>query len=165
MLFYRFSFEVPESPDVVMVRLRCIVEEESEGHNSFKSVPQVEKRECSFLGTVEKNTFQIHRDINYINSWLPQIKGNLAPIPSGTRVDVRMRLQRSISLFTVFFATFSAVITVLNFLYGNPDAGVFAYVPMLLFVASVGLPVGCFYPEAYKARRLLAASLVSAMKP
>jgi len=155
MPFYRFQIESPLTTDTILVRIRALVREspgfwqsvrESFGRRSASSPP--------FIGRVEGTHFRIRRDISYRNSFLPQVHGSVVPNPVGANVKVTMYLHPFVAAFMLLWlgtAGVGAFVVITN----QRESTVPALVLTAMFLFGVALVVGCFYPEAYKARRLL----------
>lgn len=113
-----------------------------------------------FIGTVEGSAFHIRRDIRYRNSFLPRVHGQVAASRLGTRIDITMSLHPLVTIFMLFWlggvglGGFAAA-------HANPKD---ALVPMGMFAFGIALTLGSFFPEAFKARRLLEQSLTGAQQ-
>lgn len=109
-----------------------------------------------FIGSVADASFAMCRDIRYRNSFLPRIQGQLTPLASGTLVDVTMRMH---VLTTAFMAVwFGLVGLAIAATVAGGDATEVAF-PFGMVVFGVVLTCGGFYPEAWKARRMLCERL------
>jgi hypothetical protein len=67
------------------------------------------KRTHDLEGAVESDGFAISRVIRYRNSFLPMIRGRLAPAPGGTLVTVSMRPMWFVVIFWIFWMSAAAV--------------------------------------------------------
>ncbi|MBK8874664.1 MAG: hypothetical protein IPN13_12375 [Bacteroidetes bacterium] len=60
-----------------------------------------------YIGQITGNKFKIKRVINYRNSFLPQIKGEVYSEFDGTKIKVNMSLHKFVLVFTsIWFASF-----------------------------------------------------------
>jgi hypothetical protein len=109
---------------------------------------------AAFIGTVEGNAFSLRRDILYRNSFLPQIRGLISDAPSGSRILVTMRLHPFVAVFICFWLLVVGAGAFAAFSNSSNDPA-FSLIPIGMFVFGVALTLVGFYPEAYKARRLL----------
>jgi len=68
MAFYKFQVSVPMTPQFVAERLRSLVHKEAAPGIATNS---------PFVGSVRRDSFRVRRDIQYHNSFLPQIQGRV----------------------------------------------------------------------------------------
>ncbi len=162
MPLYRFHIESSLSTQVVLVRIHGLVRETPTFWASLKE--QFGSRPDNappFIGKVEGDTFHIRRDIRYRNSFLPLVRGQVAASRLGTRINITMSLHPLVTIFILFwlggvgFGGFAAAHT-------NPKQ---AIIPLGMFIFGIVLTFGGFFPEAFKARRLLEQSLSITAKP
>ena len=107
MVFYSFQLSVPAQPDVVAQRIRRVVSSAPTFWGTLASSWKRPQAPSSpFLGSVENLTFRIRRNIQYRNSFLPMIRGNINPTPTGTRVNMFMYMP-SFSLVFILQAGWS----------------------------------------------------------
>jgi hypothetical protein len=103
---------------------------------------------------MDYDSFELQRAILYRNSFLPIIRGRIVPIEVGTRVNVTMYLHPVVALFMTFWLGAVG--------YALRAASSTSRLPLLLmFLFGVALTTGGFFPEAFKAKRLLSAALRS----
>ncbi len=158
MPFYRFQIESSLPKQTVLSRIRAIVREKpgfwQSVKESFGSRPEGSP---PFIGEVEGESFLIHRDIRYRNSFLPQVRGSVVSTPIGSSVFITMYLHPLVALFMLFWL-------------GGVGAGALAMlkaengsfiIPAIMLLFGIGLTAGGFYPEAMKARRILKQSIES----
>jgi hypothetical protein len=155
MPFYRFQIQSRLTTETILVRIRALVREspgfwqsvrESLGRRPDDSPP--------FIGRVEGNRFRMRRDIRYRNSFLPQVHGSVVPNPVGANVKVTMYLHPLVVGFMLFWLGTVGLGALVGFTNQRESMGP-ALIPAGMFLFGIGLVVGGFYPEAYKARRLL----------
>ncbi len=123
-----------------------------------------------FMGAVnDDGSFDIRRDINYRNSFLPFIKGSITADGAGSRIDLRMAMHKAVLVFMSFWLAFTSFMLGV-FIYAAhnhtlvtkppgtaPEIGVLIPFGMLLF--GLALPYVCFIPEANKAEKFLIDTL------
>lgn len=104
-----------------------------------------------FIGKIENDSFKIHRNISYRNSFLPNICGSLEPHPLGTKVSIRMRLHLLVIAFLIFWI-FQAVKFTLPF-----SGIIWADIGQLVFLVGAPLLMTylAFWFEAKKAKIIL----------
>ena len=108
-----------------------------------------------FLGRVCGNSFSLRRDIDYRNSFLPLVFGRIAPRRGGSRVSVTMFIHPAVALFMIVW--FSGLgYGVCQLWVHRKEAVPFAvFIPAVMILFGLALVLGCFIPEAIKAKRLL----------
>lgn len=160
MPYYRFDIDSPFPPGTVIQRLRALTREMPDPHRSGAGFIGKDRRgENVFVGELGEGGFRLRRDIGHRrNSFLPQIRGHLDALPSGTRVRVRMRLHLFAVLFMAVWLTFVGYgcFRVLSDGRIQPPA---AWIPAGMLVVGVLMPFVFFYPEAIRARRILEGAL------
>lgn len=150
MPFYRFHIDVPSQPEVVRERLALMVRPEPALQEYFSRLwSWGGPKGPPFIGHVGQDSFTLRRDIRYRNSFLPQIKGQIAPSQTGTLVNITMFLHPFAAVFMAFWLSVVAYVA----LHALP--GVF------MFVAGVAMILGGFFPEALKAKRILMDNLLN----
>ncbi len=155
MALYRFEATSPMPVEELLNRLRTLASEEVGPWQSLKERfwgrPAIHS---PFIGRVEGNTFRFRRDIDYRNSFLPQIRGVVTRGPGGTVLRVSMRLHPFVAVFlTLWLAGVGAGLAFAVSRMKQVSVGV--VVPAGMFVFGLGLAYFGFYPEARKARRIL----------
>jgi hypothetical protein len=155
--FVRLHSDLPI--DEVRHRISMLVNERPGFWNRFFGGWGWSKTDFYFAGTVSATTFRIMRIIRYQNSFLPVVRGWLAPAPVGTRVRLLMTLHPLVAVFMAFWCSSMAIAA-----YGAIVTKGFRAIPvvpgvMLLFgVALVGAG---FIPEAYKAEQAIKECIAS----
>lgn len=121
-----------------------------------------------FTGTAENGRFFIQRDINYRNSFLPQVKGIIEPDPqgSGSRVTVTMAMHKFVQVFMCFWLFMVGAIGIplaiaaLNHKLQPPQNDwMGAVIPLVMLVFGLSLPHFGFWGEAKKAENFLTETL------
>jgi hypothetical protein len=155
MPFYRFKIDALLSPGEAMRRMQSLVRTDP-GLRVGWFAPRVHDA-VPFVGRVEDNEFRIYRLIRYRNSFLPQMRGIVNAMPTGIRVSVTMSLHPLAAIFMVVWLSavgMAAMVALAH--WGTSD---FRIEPVAMFVVGLAMTLGGFYPEAYKARRLLERAL------
>ena len=166
MPVYRFRIDVPLSNREVEAKLHLLTRPRPQEPSLGKSIRafgislSLRRDPVSlFTGKIDAQSFRIKRRIRYRNSFLPLIWGRITPIPTGSRISVTMFMH---PLVIVFMGVWLSGVG-----YGvwrclhDPVPRVVAIVPFLMFLFGVGLLSAGFFPEAFKARRLIEDALFS----
>jgi hypothetical protein len=120
---------------------------------SWKALTQRDPR--PFTGKVFESSFEIARQINYRNSFLPICKGTLARDGDGTRVEVKLAMHDFVVVFMALWLTAAggAGLVGLSLLAHADPTGLF----LLVFPAfGLALPRVGFALEEKKTRAALA---------
>ena len=126
------------------------------------------RRDGKFMGEVAETRFDIVRDINYRNSFLPFIKGSIALAQSGAGSDVTvsMKMQRLVTIFTGFWLTMVAFFGVVVLVAAStskttvkPEEALPLLIPFLMLAFGITLSQVCFRIEANKAEKFLRSTL------
>jgi len=153
MALYRFQLRSDLSTQAVLERLQTLAREQPGFGQSLKeSFGWREGDSPPFIGRVEGNSFKLYRDIRYRNSFLPRIRGHVSAYRDGTNIDVTMYLHPVVLVFMLFWLGGVGASAVAMLGHGK---GTQAFIPLGMFVFGVALILGGFYPEAFKARRIL----------
>lgn len=150
MPIYRFHFDTPLSPDEAIARVQAVT---GEPGRFGKPICHLGKSSPLFLGNVDHSAFQILRNIQGRNSFLPQIRGRIVPTAAGSRITATMFVHPLPAIFTLFWlsvigshARHRAIVD------RNYVGAVFL---AAMFVFGIALNCVCFFSEARKAHRLL----------
>jgi hypothetical protein len=155
MAFFRFQVDSSLTSQEVLQRIHVLAREAPGFWQSIKeSFGARRGGGPPFIGKVEGDTFRLSRDIHYRNSFLPQVRGRVISSPTGSRVLVTMHLHPVVGAFMLFWLGGVAIGAWAAFT--SPQAGsTSTLITAGMFVFGVVLTLGAFYPEAFKARRLL----------
>jgi hypothetical protein len=158
MPLYRFQVDALLSPGEAMRRLQSLVHPDPGLLRSASGWfgPRVDDA-MPFVGRIEGNVFRIHRRIRYRNSFLPQVLGVVNATPKGTRLSLTMYLHLLVALFILAWLSWVGMGALMALAHWG--TGEFRIEPVAMLVMGIALSVGGFYPEAYKARRLLERAL------
>ncbi len=157
MALYWFQIESPLPAQAVLERIGSLVREPPTLRQSVKEAVGGRPRNSPpFIGTVAGNRFRVHRDIRYNNSFLPRIHGQVEASPRGTHIKVTMSLHPAVAVFALVWlgaVGFGALAAAGS---TKPDASLFL---LGMFLFGLALTLVGFFPEAFKARRLLEQNL------
>jgi len=139
--------------DVVEERLR---QEATPGSSGFLSLFK-NTSDTYFEGFAVNGVFELKRNINYRNSFLPQITGTIEQCPDGSRVHVKMTMWIFVTVFMCIWlgsALIGGFLMVLQAAgQGKLTAVDFAGFGMFLF--GYALMMGAFKFESIKTRTYL----------
>ena len=95
----------PLSAAAATAKLKSVVAPMASWQDRIK--PSGWVRNGGFMGEVrDDGTFDILRDINYRNSFLPFIKGRIDSDGGGSRITARMAMHKAVVIFTTFWLAF-----------------------------------------------------------
>ena len=144
--------------DEAQVRIKALIEAPARRWSSwFAWPPPVGSR--PFAGSFGAMSFKIMRIIAYRNSFLPVIRGTLSQGDVGTDVRLVMTLHPLVALFMLVWCGGLARVAMSVI---ETSHAVAAVPPLLLCLFGIGLTIGGFIPEAFKATRLIRESLEAA---
>jgi hypothetical protein len=153
MPFYRFQIEVPQRQQLVMDRIRSLVRERPSFWQSFSEAWKPRDPKLPpFIGSVDEDSFKLSRDIRYRNSFLPLIRGHVLATPTGTQINVAMFMHPLVAVFMTFWLGMAGAGTFA--IYSAKEAS--SSIPAGMFLFGLALMCGGFFPEAFKAKRILA---------
>jgi hypothetical protein len=156
MPYYRCDLEVPLPPETVAQRLQGMIGTRPGFLDQLQDLWN-RKAEPVFYGSLGDGSFKISRNIRYNNSFLPQIRGRIEPTGGGTRVAMTMFVHPAVAVFMLVWCFGAASGAIFAFQSLNGPYAI--YVPMGIFLFMIALPTAGFYPEAFKAKRLIAEAL------
>ncbi|WP_213278501.1 hypothetical protein [Chryseobacterium indologenes] len=99
--YERITYKTNLSEQEVLTRLSGFVEPKKFGlgRNSMKD----------YEGSVNKNSFEISKVIQYRNSFLPQINGRIHNDNDGTQIQVTFSLHAFVSFFLIVWCSFALI--------------------------------------------------------
>lgn len=154
MPIYHFHVDADVPERIVAARLRSMVRDKPSFWHSLAIAWEPRDSESPpFIGTVRDTSFSLKRQIGYRNAFLPLVRGRLESTPTGTRVCVTMFLHPAAAIFTAVW-----LCTAARGALSAPSGSVL--VPWGMFAFGVMLVVVGFFPEAFKARRLISAAVL-----
>lgn len=89
-----------------------------------------------FEGSIQGRRFEIHRSINYMNSFNPQIVGRIQPDVNETTIKVTMYIHESVIFFSLIILIISVASIVFPIIYDMGGVSTHSFIPsaMLLFL-------------------------------
>jgi hypothetical protein len=161
MPYWSFQIDTPLPAPVVQERLRLLLRTKQETFwGAVEHSIDPPANEPPFHGNVAGHTFKISRVIRYRNSFLPVILGNIADRAYGvTTVRVRMRLPLFAMIFMAVWLGMVGSGIEWSFLLDLQAESSSTFLLFAMFLFGLVLPIVGFYPEAFKAERLLRNAL------
>jgi len=99
--YNQFVIETPLPADEVMLKLSQVIQRKKFWPNPFSN----DRKE--YEGTISKDGFRVARNIYYLNSFIPSIKGRFDSSDSGTRIIIAMAIHPLVVVaFALVFAFF-----------------------------------------------------------
>jgi len=116
------------------------------------------KTDKPYRGEVSAIRFDIVRQINYRNSFLPRITGQIHPQGSGCTIKVKMQLHPFVLIFMLFWfgILFSIGGTIMANGFDTPGGSWQGAIPVLMLLFGYALVMGGFKTESRKAKKELA---------
>lgn len=165
----------PLAPAAAVGKLRAVVAKPLGWQQRLQ--PGQWKRNGGFMGRVQDSgDFDIRRDINYRNSFLPLVFGQIRQddYSGGSRITVHMRMHRAVAIF-MFFWLGMVGLSALGFLLpwllhgtsplSRPGDVPGIFIPVGMFLFGLALPYFAFRPEANKAEAFLHETLQASAVP
>lgn len=107
-----------------------------------------------YIGYINGNNFEIERVINYRNSFLPQIKGNVYSELSGTKINVKMMPASYVLFFmAIWFGGVIVGCLAMLFILFTEGFTSFLFLPFIMFLFGIGLLYGAFKTESAKSKK------------
>lgn len=121
-----------------------------------------------YTGRVYQNKFEIKRNINYRNSFLPTIKGEVIDGINGAKINVKMDLIIFVKFFmSIWLSGVSiALVFALNTLFTDKSSSInIISIPLIMLIAGIAMMLFCFKYESRKSiedlKKILMAKLIS----
>ena len=157
--FEKFVITSKLSSEEVMKRLTDNLEPKRKGIGSYFNI----KSSKPYFGVLTENKFEIHRIINYRNSFLPQIKGTVSSYLGETEISIYMRPAKVVIGFMIFWLGIVGVICmaiIINLLQRlneimNHKITPGAFIPFIMFVFGYLLIYFGFKVESKKSKAFL----------
>lgn len=105
----------------------------------------------TYEGSIDENTFEISRIINYRNSFLPQITGTVQNNGSRTEIEIKMQLNTIVLLFLIFCCSM-VFLFFLMAIFSAAEITIASFAPLLMLVFIYFLTIFCFNYESTKAK-------------
>lgn len=111
-----------------------------------------------YEGYLEGNRFEISRIINYRNSFLPIINGQINSYGNGSRIHVKMRMHAFVSALMFVWLGFVTLLGsgIINLLLREKRFYTDGFFILFMFLFGYGLTVGGFKYESAKSKKFLA---------
>lgn len=112
-----------------------------------------------YIGKVYNNTFEIKRAINYRNSFLPVIQGEIQNDINGSKINIRMQLIEIVKIFMiiwlggVFIACLATSYTLIFTNDLNSESGFFMYIPFFMLALGILMVYFGFKIESKKSTK------------
>ena len=107
-----------------------------------------------YIGQIFGNTFEIKRAINYRNSFLPQIKGEVYSEFDGTKIKVKMKPHSFVLVFmTIWFGGVFIGCVATTFALFTQNFSPFFLIPFGMLIFGIVLLLGAFKTESKKSKK------------
>jgi len=109
-----------------------------------------------YIGSIYNNTFEIKRAINYRNSFLPVIKGEINDDLNGSKINIKMSLPLIVKGFMIFWlgGVFLACLgTLFTIIYNdglNSEGKYFLFIPFAMLIFGLAIVIFGFKVESKK---------------
>ena len=162
--FESLTYRSPLSADELQQALFEAVEDGPPG-SSLKAAKG--KTNKPYRGQVRQDRFDIVRQINYRNSFLPRITGKIDPQPSGCLVQVKMQMHPFVMVFMVVWCAMLIPIggSIAAAAMDSPGMAWTALFPLFLLLFGYGITMAGFKTESRKSKKELAELLRAKKDP
>jgi hypothetical protein len=106
----------------------------------------------------------MRRAIQYRNSFLPVIAGHVAPVGSGSRIDIVLRLTAPIGLFMVVWLTGAFIAAAAGLWRSIRTSDARGLITLAFPLFGCGFVAAGFVPEKRKALKILTAALAATIE-
>jgi hypothetical protein len=109
-----------------------------------------------YIGKIDTNTFEIKRAINYKNSFLPKITGEIQNDFNGSKINVKMNLEGFVKIFMVIWlggVLIGCLATSYSIIFNdglNSEGGLFMFIPFLMLIVGIAMVSFGFKIESKK---------------
>ncbi|UWX62508.1 hypothetical protein N0B40_09485 [Chryseobacterium oranimense] len=147
--FERITYKTNLSEQEVLTRLSDFVEPKKFGlgRNPIKG----------YEGSVNSNSFEISRVIQYRNSFLPKINGIIQKNNYETEIQVTMKLDLFVLIFLIFWCSITASVFIMISL-TEKKISIEFFMPLLMLVFVYIMTMLCFKFESKKSKEFLKKS-------
>jgi hypothetical protein len=159
-MYSRYTLETRLPMTQVLERLARVIRPRRSRWEALEAgLSWEQESEPPFVGRIDGDRFIIRRIIRYRNSFLPLISGHVAPVASGSRIDIVLRLRAPVAVVMVVWLTmaFAAAAAGLWHTIRTSDARGLIAVVFPLF--GCGLVAVGFIPEKRRAIKILTDAL------
>lgn len=147
--FERIVYRTNLSQQEIIKRLSDVVEP--------KKISFRRNHTKDYEGSVDTDSFDISRVINYRNSFLPQIYGIIQKNNDRTEIQVTMSLDGFVFLFTIAWCLMASSFFVIVLMKGIRDKGITIefFIPLVMLLFMYVLTMVCFKIESQKSKEYL----------
>lgn len=109
-----------------------------------------------YIGKIYNNRFEIKRAINYRNSFLPVIKGEIQNDVNGSKINVKMNLVEIVKVFMIIWlggVLIACLATSYNLIFtnsSNSEGGLFILIPFCMLAFGILMVYFGFKTESRK---------------
>lgn len=109
-----------------------------------------------YIGKFYLNRFEIKRAVNYRNSFLPVIKGEIKDGINGTKITVKMGLADFVKAFMILWlgaVSFGCIGALYSLIFTdtvNSEAGFFMFIPFAMLLFGIGMVSFGFKAESQR---------------
>jgi hypothetical protein len=109
-----------------------------------------------YIGKIYNNFFEIKRAINYKNSFLPKINGEIINDSNGSKIYVKMNLVELVKIFMIIWLSIvfiSCLATLYNMIFNNglnSEGGFFMLIPYFMLIVGIVMVSFGFKTESKK---------------
>jgi len=134
-LVYRSTFSKEE--------LTAHLQNEIEAEKSFGLGANRFSYSKPYIGKVYQNRFEIKKAINYRNSFLPVIKGEIVDDINGSKINVKMGLIDFVKAFMILWlggVSIACLAVLYNIIFGeglNSETGIFMLIPFFMLIIGI----------------------------
>lgn len=141
------------TPVEIQSKLEKVV---SRPNNSFRGLFS-SNPDTPFSGYVSPKLSLFKPNINYRNSFIPEIQLKAEPYLNGSRIHIKMRLLDFVLVFMCFWMTgagVACIVTIVNF-FSGAGSGAIVFVPFGMLAFAYLLAMGGFKTESIDAKSTL----------
>lgn len=107
-----------------------------------------------YIGQIIGNNFEIKRAINYRNSFLPQIKGEIYTEFDGTKIKVNMKPHNFVLIFMgIWFSVVFIACLATTYVLFTQEFSLFSLIPFGMFLFGILLLFGAFKTESSTSKK------------
>ncbi|MNY22072.1 hypothetical protein D3C86_1556590 [compost metagenome] len=109
-----------------------------------------------YIGKIYLNRFEIKKVVNYRNSFLPVIKGEIKDGINGAKIDVKMGLADFVKAFMILWlgaVSFGCIGALYSLIFTdtvNSEAGFFMFIPFAMLLFGLGMVSFGFKAESQR---------------
>lgn len=112
-----------------------------------------------YIGKIYNNSFEIKRAINYRNSFLPKINGEIKNDINGSKISIKMNLVEIVKVFMIIWlggVLIGCLATTYNIIFNNglnSEGGFFMLIPYFMLIVGIVVVSFGFKTESKKSIR------------